>query len=35
LDDLAVAVAVQAALKKQYGPVNWLWADSAATVSHL
>lgn len=33
LDDLAVAV--EAALKKQYAPVSWLWSDSAATVNPL
>ncbi|MFC9586695.1 hypothetical protein ACFVJ8_28250 [Streptomyces yangpuensis] len=43
LDDLAAAVETalkgygreRTALKKQYSPVNWLWADSAATVNHL
>ncbi|MGW1638440.1 hypothetical protein [Streptomyces lavendulae] len=43
LDDLAVAVEAalkgygreRTALKKQYAPVNWLWSDSAATVTCL
>ncbi|MFB6525007.1 hypothetical protein [Streptomyces sp. NPDC056399] len=43
LDDLATAVEdalkgygrERTALKKQYGPVNWLWSDGAATVNAL
>ncbi len=43
LDSLAAAVEAalkgygreRTALKKQYAPVNWLWSDKAATVSHL
>ncbi|MFG3530134.1 hypothetical protein ACGF8B_25835 [Streptomyces sp. NPDC047917] len=41
LDDLAVAVETalkgygreRTMLKRQYGPVNWLWSDDAATVN--
>jgi hypothetical protein len=43
LDELAAAVEAalkgygreRTALKKEYAPVNWLWSDDSAAVSHL